>query len=295
MAGWLAIVNPCAGAFRHGNFRTRWMPQVRRCVAAVKFTEAAGQAAAIARSAGDYDGIVIVGGDGTISEILSAIDTDNQLLALIPAGRGNCLAMDLGISEVPVAIKAIESGLPASIDVLELEMVFADGSQQRCRAASTLATGYVADVVKLAGRFAPLGRYAYTAAAMWLRPRLFPVTADYSSGDRCTGLVTGIVINNTRHLANFRAFPRASLTDGHADVLELKAGWAGQFLHNLSILTRRYFYQPGREFRARHIQLKLPVPDTLMVDGELFEGVAELSVTCRPAAARVLHCGDGPV
>lgn len=293
MGDWLAIVNPCAGAFRYGHFRDRWMPQVARHVAAVKYTEAPGQAAEIARTAGGYDGIVIVGGDGTIFEVLAVIEGGDQRLALIPAGRGNCLALDLGVSEVPVAIDAITNGRPASIDLLELEMAFADGRHHTCRAASTLATGYVADVVRLAGGFTPLGRHAYLAAAVCSRPRLRPVVADYGAGQRCTGEVTGIVINNTRHLANFRAFPGASLTDGLADVLELKAGWAGQFVHNLSILTRWYFYLPGREFRTRQAWLKLPVPDILMVDGELFEEVAELTVTCQPAAVRVQCGGEG--
>jgi diacylglycerol kinase family enzyme len=148
-------------------------------------------------------------------------------------------------------------------------------------------------VVRLAGRFTPLGRHAYTAAAVCSRPRRLPVVADYGAGQGCRGEVTGIVINNTRHLANFRAFPRARLTDGLADVLELQAGWAGQLVHNLSVLTRRYFYQPGREFRTRQVKLKLPTPDVLMVDGELFAEVAELGVTCRPAALRVLCHGEG--
>ena len=293
MGGWLAIVNPCAGAFRYGQFRARWMPQVASHVAAVKYTKAPGQAAEIARMARGYDGIVIVGGDGTIFEVLAVIEGGDQRLALIPAGRGNCLALDLGVSEVPVAIDAIANGQPASIDLLGLEMVFADGRHHTCRAASTLATGYVADVVRRAGKFTPLGRHAYMAAAICSRPRLLPVVADYGNGQRCKGEVTGIVINNTRHLANFRAFPDASLTDGLADVLELKAGWTGQFVHNLSILTRSYIYHPGREFRARQVQLKLPVPDILMVDGELFEEVAKLTITCLPAALRVQCGGKG--
>ncbi len=293
MGEWLAIVNPSAGGFRHGQFRTRWLPHVARHVADVRYTDGPGEATEIARAAVDYDGLVIVGGDGTIFEVLAAHDGSERPLALIPAGRGNCLAQDLGVGKVPAAIDAIGIGRPVRIDLLDLEVGFADGRRYACRAASTVATGYVADVVRRARGLTALGRYAYAAAALCSPPRRFPVMADYGAGQFCTWEVTGIVINNTRHLANFRAFPGASLTDGLADVLELQSGRAGQLVHNLSILSRRYLYRPGREFRIRKVRLHLPVPDLLMVDGELFEDVTELSIICRPAAVRVQCGGNG--
>lgn len=53
------------------------------------------------------------------------------------------------------------------------------------------------------------------------------------------------------------------------------------------MLSRGYFYNPGREFQCSQAHLKLRVPDVLMVDGELFEGVTELQVTCLPSAVQV--------
>jgi len=288
MTGWFAIVNPGAGALRQGDFRRRWLPRVRRHVEEMHYTHGPGQTTDIVRQVGTYDGIVIVGGDGTIFEVLAAIKDSDTLLALIPAGRGNCLALDMGVGRLPVAIDTMIHGQPRRIDLLKLDMVFADGRRHSYLAASTVAVGYVADVVALAGKFTPLGRHAYTAAALWSRPRRFPVVADYGAGQHYSGKVTGIVINNTRHLANFRAFPQASLTDGLADVLELRVGWARQLMHNLSVLSHCHVYQPARQFSTPQARIQLPVPDRLMVDGELFADVAEFRVSCRPGAVRVM-------
>ncbi len=171
MSRWLAIANPAAGAFRDDEFKSKWLPEVLDCVADVSYTEAPRQAAEIARSAHNYDGIVVIGGDGTIFDVLSGIAGSERLLALVPAGRGNSLALDLGIGELSVALDALKYGEPARIDLLEVNVGFADGMQQTFLAASTLAVGYVADVVRLAPRFSALGRYAYTAAAVCSRPK----------------------------------------------------------------------------------------------------------------------------
>jgi diacylglycerol kinase family enzyme len=287
MGGWLAIANPRAGAFRQRHFREKWLPEVTRRVARVVYTEAPGQAREIARSAQDFAGIVVIGGDGTIFEVLEGMQRKDQRLALIPAGRGNCLALDLCVGKLSVALDAIANGHPVGIDLLELQLGFEDGRCHTCLAASTLAIGYVANVVQLAQRLGPLGRHAYTVAAVLSRPRQLFVEADYEAGATEASEVTGIVINNTRHLANFRAFPQASPSDGLVDVLELKAGRARQLLHNISVLSQGYFYNPGRELQCRRAHLKLQVPDVLMVDGELFEDVIEMQVTCRPSAVLV--------
>jgi diacylglycerol kinase family enzyme len=287
MSRWLAIANPAAGAFRDNNFTSKWLPEVLDCVADVSYTEAPRQAAEIARSAHNYDGIVVIGGDGTIFDVLSGIAGSERLLALVPAGRGNSLALDLGIGELSVAVDALKSGEPARIDLLEVNVGFADGMQQTFLAASTLAVGYVADVVRLAPRFSALGRYAYTAAAVCSQPRNRYVESEYDSVGKRDGSISGISINNTRYLANFLALPEASISDGQFDALELRAGWARQLAHNLSVLSHTYIVAASEKFCARTVHMSFPTPQLFMADGELFENVVDLRVVTRPGALAV--------
>lgn len=285
MSRWLAIVNPHAGAFRGGDFRATWMPRVNAAVATVIYTEAPGHATTIVRAAQGYDGIAVVGGDGTLFEVLAGTQHDGPPLAIIPAGRGNCLALDLNVGSVPRALQAIADGARVDVDMMVVEVAFADGRRGDYRAASTLAFGYVADTVARAGRLQRLGGYAYTAAAVCTRPRRAVVETSYGGETPSSQRLSGVVINNTRYLANFLAFPRASVSDGLIDVLELDVGWARQMLHNLAILSRSYFYNADRELQAAQMRFRLLEAGSLMIDGELLDGVAEFSVRCEPAAA----------
>lgn len=75
---WLAIVNPCSGgngtSARLGHRAER--PQ--RIAARTVFTEYPGHAAQLAREATDYGGVAVVGGDGTLFEILNRLDLNQQ-------------------------------------------------------------------------------------------------------------------------------------------------------------------------------------------------------------------------
>jgi diacylglycerol kinase family enzyme len=284
-SNWVGIANPGAGAFRFKSFRDTWMPLVSQHLARVIYTEAPGHATEIARASEAFDGVAVIGGDGTLFEVLAGITRPDQPLALIPAGRGNSLALDLGVRRIPAALAAITTGTTINLDLIEVEAGLASGGSRIFHAASTVAIGYVAAVVGNSERFSRLGHYAYTPAAVLTRPRHTVMTLAYGTEAMQRRKLTGIVINNTRYLANFLVFPRASLSDGLVDVLESRVGWTGQCLHNLSILTRRNFYDPVRRCQTPKLHICLDKPGSLMIDGERFNAVSELRVRCLAAAA----------
>ena len=94
---WLAIVNPHAGMLRHHVLGPRFLDELAARVDRVTFTSGPGDATHIAAAASDYDGLVAVGGDGTVAEVLSGMAHTSQRLAVLPGGTGNCLAIDLGV------------------------------------------------------------------------------------------------------------------------------------------------------------------------------------------------------
>ena len=284
MDRWLAIVNPNSGQFTSSGFEQQWMPELQKLVEDVVLTDGPGVATRYAQQSNEYDGIVVVGGDGTILEVIAGMQRERQRLATIPTGRGNCLARDLGIKTVADGLHVLRNGNDTAIDLMQANISFGDGSRADYLSASTIALGYAVTVVERASSVRAAGKHGYALATLLTPPKSFSChlsIADSAAGDRTC---TGVVINNTVSLANFQAFKDARLQDGLADVLILSVGWLRQMLHNLSLLTGFGFYEAGKRSQTRSISIALTSPQTLMVDGQLLPNVIALSVECIPEA-----------
>jgi diacylglycerol kinase family enzyme len=275
---WLAIVNAAAGSMRSERFRTRWLPHIRNATAHVMFSERAGHAAELAAAAKDYDGIAAVGGDGTIHEILSALDRKRQCLAIFPGGRGNSLARDIGADTMAQALTALQSGSTHSIDLLSVTMARETGMTTARLCASNIAIGYVASVVREAKRFASMGRHSYTLAAALTQPRRAALSISYNGSGPVMRHLTGLLVSNTAHAAHYRAFPEANIQDGVFEVMELCAGWIRQNCHNTCVLAGSSAIKPAYLGQGVTICVRPAFPADVLVDGEIVCGVAELTV-----------------
>lgn len=289
---WFCIANPGAG---ESGSAVRALDVARRfgmTLDHVESTTGTGDGVERARRATGFEGIVVVGGDGTVAEVLQGMDRDRQTLAIIPTGHGNCLARSLGLDSVQAAIDALRRPQVRAVDLMETVAHFAGGGQVTRLAASTLAFGYVCDVVAFGrARLAGLGRYAYAAAAAVTRPRAFGARIMLDGRVQEVGRITGIVMNNADYLANFRAFRHGRLDDGRLDVMALNASWIRQMLHNVSVLSGRYFYDPSRTWQAGDVRVELETPAKLMCDGEFEDRVAVLEARCLPAGVRCVGAG----
>jgi diacylglycerol kinase (ATP) len=253
---WLAIINPHSGGKPHT------IPPASRIV----WTRHRGHASDLAAAARDIRVIYVAGGDGTIFEVLQTMDREHQSLAVIPCGRGNSLARDLTLH-------------PSRIDLMEVTL----DHSRRYLSASTVALGYLVAVAETADRcFRGLGRYCYVAAAACLRPRLFSAEVRYGEGPFEPVRITGFIANNTRHIANFRAFPAASCQDGFFDAMELRRGFLGQTRHNLSVLSGLRY--SAAVTAANRVRISLSRPQTLLIDGELLPNISNLEVRVLPKA-----------
>lgn len=119
----LLLVNPVAG---HGLFRGALGEIVQSLyqggyLPTVCFTEAPGQARKLAtRYGGSYPLLVCLGGDGTLSDVISGLMELSQrpTLGYIPAGTTNDAATTLGISRLHTrAVQTILQGCPVPYDV----------------------------------------------------------------------------------------------------------------------------------------------------------------------------------
>jgi diacylglycerol kinase (ATP) len=295
MTNWLAIVNRRAGGLRSPARLQLVLGRLRDLAREIVSTEYAGHARELAAHADAYGGIIVVGGDGTLLDVLNGFNSATQKLAIVPAGRGNSLARDLGLYPLESAFGAIQLGRSSPIDLMEAAFEQVGGKIGHSLSASTIALGYPAAVVREAGeRFRPLGVNCYAAAAAFLQPTPTEVGISEEGLDFTKRRLTGYVANNTRHLANFVALPDACCYDGHFDVMEMSSGFFRQSLHNLSALSGLQFYSPVALKPMTSASLQLARPQELMIDGELFEDVISITIRMRNSAAEFVQGVDKP-
>lgn len=287
---WLAIVNPYAGYLHSVNWQKLFAERIRRELnAQVVFTQYAGHAEQLARES-KADGLAVFGGDGTVAEAVNGMDLDRQRLLLLAGGTGNGLARDLGLTSLDMAFNAARENNSKSLDLIQVTFQIQNQNHSRFM-VSTASVGYAAEVVVLANRyFKRLGNWCYPLAATLqaARQSAFSLKVSVDNDMIIERRLSNVMINNTRHAGNFSAFRQSDLEDGRAEVLLAKAGFFGQFLHNIAVLSRTYFYRTATEITARNLNLILSAPQRLMIDGELWENVLEVRFGVLPGKLKCI-------
>jgi diacylglycerol kinase family enzyme len=290
LSTWLGIVNPSSGGGGERRAR-RLRAELERWGIEAVFTERAGHATELARASHERAGLVVAGGDGTIFETLQGLQRGGPALRIVPLGRGNSLARDLGLYPLRFGSSAPESSPARDIDLLEVSFERQDGTRASVRCASTVAVGYPAELTARAARLRGLGKWSYVVAGVLVAPRRRRLRIRAGSGVPRERACTGLLISNTRHAASFEVFPRADCGDGRFEWSEFFFGRAGQLLHNVSALSGVPLHVPADHSTSDELALECDEPQDLLVDGELLPGVRSLAVRLLPGALRV--CAGG--
>lgn len=288
---WTAIVNSRSAA-KSAAGRARLFEVLRPLTEDVCFTRYPGHALELSQQAATrgHDGIIAVGGDGTVHEILRHLHLPTQRLIILPAGTGNSLAKDVGMPPGLWLPPHPENGPFVAVDLNRVRGTLADGSLFTCFSSSTVAVGYPARATDLANRHLKrLKGHCYSAASLLslLSRRRVSFLVQYDGQAPEEKAIFGLMISNTRHMGNFVCFPAALPDDGLANVMELTASALPQLAHNLSVLTKTHFYHPYRACLVSRAHIRLPEPGLLMVDGEVYANVLSVEVEVVPRVLQV--------
>ena len=113
-----------------------------------------------------YNGLVIIGGDGTFHEVINGIlnrgDQKKIPIGIIPAGSGNSFMQDLDLVDPVKAVQLIISNQTRLIDVMRLQM----GDEIRY-GINLIGWGMVTDVGLTAENIRWIGPIRYTLAALF--------------------------------------------------------------------------------------------------------------------------------
>lgn len=126
MSKTLYIINPAsyggAGSKAWETFQTLWPEEIDS--KDVIFTERPGHAREVATTRSDYEIITAVGGDGTVSEVISGVmeqQTPRPKVAIIPGGTGNDIARNAGVFSVMDSVSALRAGYIRKFDLVRID------------------------------------------------------------------------------------------------------------------------------------------------------------------------------
>lgn len=139
-AAWQVIINPAAGNVNSSlTNRIERMLSVHLKNAALHWTTAEGDAIRIARDCSEkgLDHFIVVGGDGTLNEVVNGIYENGlpdkrPVIAVIPAGSGNDWARSLGFNkDLDSLVKRLETGKFGTANIARMEYMGEEGMTSR--------------------------------------------------------------------------------------------------------------------------------------------------------------------
>ena len=212
------------------------------------------------------DVLVAAGGDGTLSDVINAINTEQNTIAYLPLGSGNAMGYALGLKESlsHIAVR-IREGRIREYDLINcdekrrsfMSSVGLEGTILRLR-DQYLATGATGFKVYL--------RAVLRAYFKEYKRRLAEITVD---GFTFTvkNLLTLMVFKQPYYGYGMRIVPRARFDDGLLHTLSINSGLFGSVFGALTSFT--IGNRVGQYHTGREMALKLERPVMLQVDGNM--------------------------
>jgi YegS/Rv2252/BmrU family lipid kinase len=282
------IANPTAGLGRSG----RALPQVIQCLGGlgwrvrVHLTHHPEEAAELAqRLCGQYDRLLVVGGDGTIHSVLPALAGSQTALVVMPVGMSNGAARELHIPRSISGMCKVATG----DKVRAIDLGCANGEPFLLMAGIGFDAAVVQSVNPRLKKW--LGPAAYLLTALKHAPRArccdMMIAADGRHFEFKGWLA--VVSNTATYTYKWKAVPGADCANGSLDACIFEYGGlrstAGQVMGAFAGLHVRH--PRVRCLAAAEFEFDCDPPMPVQLDGDA-AGLTPLRVTVMPQALRVL-------
>lgn len=290
MRSFHVIANPLSGGGRAVQTAREVAANLGDAGAAVRITFSPGIDAAdgLVRDTGAAgETAVVVGGDGTVSTMAGPLHKHDVPAAIIPSGRGNDFARQLGIPEnVHDATRLAVGGVETKVDAI--------GVSDRIVVGSVYAgvDSRVSELVNSgSGRLPSAAQYqlASVRGLMQFSPRSYRVQVDDQVFEYRG--VTAIAANSGYYGKGMHIAPDADVHDGLLDVVMIAAGSRLKFVRSLPQLYRGTHVRNPEVTVARGAEVRIEADGVeAYADGE---PLMPTPVTARavPGALRLLLNG----
>ncbi|MEU8659407.1 diacylglycerol/lipid kinase family protein [Actinoplanes philippinensis] len=225
--------------------------------------------------------VFVCGGDGTVMSAVSALTGTDVSLAVLPAGTGNLLAANLGLStDLATGLAVAVGGGLRHIDV---------GTVDGRHFAVMAGMGFDAHMLDATSDTAKrhIGWPAYVLGAMkHLKDRPMRVTLRIDGGAPMRRRARSVLIANVGRLqGGLRLLNEAQPDDGVLDIAVLTPNTLRTWIALGSALIRRSERVPALEvFRGSRIEVISNRPQPRQLDGDLIGSSDRLAVGVLPRA-----------
>ncbi|HEY9516633.1 MAG TPA: diacylglycerol kinase family protein [Gemmatimonadaceae bacterium] len=234
--------------------------------------------------------VFVLGGDGTVMEVMGALAHSGVAVGILPGGTGNLVARSLGIPlSIPTAVRRLLGGHPTTMDLGVLD----SGRYFAFSAGAGVDARMIAETTAVRKRTFGTAAYALTALRATLAPRPFHVRA-VVDGDAVERDAPAVMVANLGGVMNDLIVlgPGIRSDDGRLDLCLFSPSHRMQALAVGWRLLRKRFdphpallYRPGRTFRV-----ECDPPQLYQADGEIL-GTTPFEAHVDPGAATVLIPG----
>ncbi|RLW70412.1 MAG: hypothetical protein B6D68_00860, partial [spirochete symbiont of Stewartia floridana] len=271
------IVNPVAGKRLGRQIADEAVIRLKASGIPVKtfYSSNPGETLSIAQSLNqkDWAGVIAVGGDGTLFEVLNGLHTGDAGITIpvgqIPSGSGNSYLRDLAIFSIDDAVKSIIANSHRQVD-----LGFFTCDTGNFRFINLLGAGFVSNVARRAVKYKVFGPKSYVFGVieevLCLNPISIRLMVDDDIIERNALFVE---ICNSRYTGgDMLMAPSARIDDGLLDVIVMNAASRLRALQLLpKIFSGAHVHAPEIEvFSGRRIKLESEHPMALTPDGEIF-------------------------
>ncbi|HOB09816.1 MAG TPA: diacylglycerol kinase family lipid kinase [Limnochordia bacterium] len=233
-----------------------------------------------------HETIAVVGGDGTVNEVLRGMWQTKSTLAVIPGGTGNDCARGLGIPREPVAaLEAVLTGKTARMDVIqEKDRLFGINSTIGFPSAVLVNVNNRRDSwVKGSAAF-------FAAVVQTIRELKSYIASIVVDETRLETDIAGVVLMNMPWGGGGLMFaPQARYDDGMISVVIIKSVGRWELMRALpSVYSGKHVNHPSVEIlQGKKVVIETEVPLIKSFDGDL-HGMTPYAAEIVPQAVSVV-------
>ncbi len=234
---------------------------------------------------GNYDTVMIAGGDGSVRVVLEAAAGSRVPVLIIPSGTENLLACELGLDgTLANSIAAVDHGVVREIDL---------GKVNGKHFMAVIGVGFDAQVVKYVhqkrnGHITPMN-YLWPLARTFWSYKFHPIKVVADGRQICDDPALVFVSNIERYAIGLGIAPGADCSDGYLDITIFKCKSRCRLLWQSCLTSLRMDHKSSQVIRLKCQNVEISCNHSVPVQLDGDDGPElPLNISVDPAYAHIL-------